>query len=122
MEYAYNGHLIDNKRVDLVAEEIIATYPQVSLIEAKEIAMLEGSISTPCNIDIIFNRLYNTMLIMSYNKNIVATIYQDLLMELEKYPNVSDIYYNITTAIGDYLMNIRPFPYLEEFMEAIWKF
>ena len=63
MNFEYNGHLLENDRIALVAKEIVDYYPQISIEKAKEAAMLEGKISSKKTIDDEFNRLYNLMLV-----------------------------------------------------------
>lgn len=58
MNYQYNGHLSEEERIELIATEIVKQYPEINDREAQKIAALEGSISTPCNFDMIFIRLY----------------------------------------------------------------
>ena len=52
MEYKYNGNLLEEDRIDLVANEIIMKYPEININNAKEIAMLEGRISEDKNLEI----------------------------------------------------------------------
>lgn len=117
MPYEYNGHLLEDERIELVANEIISKYPQIYYDKAKEIAMLEGRISTECNLEIVFNRLYNIMLISSDNKDIVSVVNKDLLEVLNNNKNDEkiDYYFAIAYEISDFLMNMRDFPLLDEF-------
>ena len=117
MKYEYNGNLLEEDRINLVAKEIITKYPQINLNQAKEIAMLEGKISTDCNLDIMFNRLYNIMLVMNNDINLVKTIYSDLINILKNNQNDAkiDYYYNVTLEINNFLKKERDFPYLDEF-------
>ena len=116
MRYEYNGNLLEDKRVDLVSKEIVSKYPEISLDEAREIAMLEGRISTNPNLEIVFTRLYNIMLIMSYNKEFVKKVYNDLINVLKVNSNDEKFvdYYNVSLEIANYLDNKREFPFLEE--------
>ena len=79
MGFEYNGNLLEDERISLVANEIIAKYPQVSMEKAKEAAMLEGKISTIKTINDELNRLYNIMLVNSDNKSIVSLVYKDFI-------------------------------------------
>ena len=73
MDYEYNGNLLEEDRINLVANEIINKYSQISLEKAKEAAMLEGKISNTKTVNDELNRLYNIMLVNSDNKEIVST-------------------------------------------------
>ena len=116
MKYEYNGNLLEDERIDLVSKEIISKYPEIDLEHAKEIAMLEGRISTIATLEIIFTRLYNIMLIMSYDKKIVKKVYDDIVDILKENSNDKKFveYYNVTLEIANYLDNKREFPFLEE--------
>ncbi len=117
MKYEYNGNLLEEDRINLVAKEIITKYPQINLKQAKEIAMLEGKISTDCNLDTRFNRLYNIMLVMNNDINLVKIIYSDLINILKNNQNdvKFDYYYNVALEINNFLKKERNFPYLDEF-------
>ncbi|MGN0974274.1 MAG: hypothetical protein ACI4OT_05975 [Bacilli bacterium] len=117
MKYEYNGHLLEEDRINLVANEIITKYPQISFEKAKEIAMLEGRISITPNLDIKFNRLYNAIFVLQDDKIQAKNIYKDivtLLNENEYNQNIS-YYCNITLEIANYLLNKRDFPLMNEF-------
>ena len=93
MNYQYNGHLSEEERIELIATEIVKQYPEINDREAQKIAALEGSISTPCNFDMIFIRLYHIMLIMNQEKEIVRKVYQDLLSYLMESPLTDKFYF-----------------------------
>ena len=117
MNYEYNGNLLEDERINLVANEIVNKYPQISFERAKEAAMLEGKISSPKTINDEFNRLYNIMLINSDNKEIVKIVYKDLLEVLK---NISieedrDNYINLIDGINEYLQNNDEFPFLSDY-------
>ena len=116
MKYEYNGNLLEDERVDLVSKEITSKYSEINLDEARQIAMLEGRISTNPNLEIVFTRLYNIMLIMSYNKEFVKKVYNDLINVLKVNSNDEKFvdYYNVSLEIANYLDNKREFPFLEE--------
>lgn len=116
MKYEYNGNLLEEDRINLVANEIINKYPQIDIIKAKEAAMLEGKISTNKDIEMEFNRLYNLMSVTNDNKEIVKLIYTDLINLLtNSKDNKKFNYYSIVFEIANYLNNEREFPYLNEF-------
>ena len=101
MKYEYNGNLIENDRINNVASDIISLYPEITINEANEIALLEGKISEDKNLDMQFNRLYNIMLVMQDNKNIVKVVARDLIDILNDNKNDYNIkyYYNIAYQI-----------------------
>ena len=117
MNFEYNGNLLEEDRINLVANEIVNKYSQISLEKAKEAAMLEGKISNSKTSNDELNRLYNIMLINSDNKEIVITVYKDFLEVLEK----SDIekdknnYINLVDGINAYLQNYAEFPFLSDY-------
>ncbi len=107
MKYEYNGNLLEDERINLVANEIISAYPQISFDNAKEAAMLEGKISTDKNFEMEFNRLYNIITIMKNDKNIVRIIYKDLvnlLVSNKEHEKIS-YYYEIALNISNFLMD-----------------
>ena len=117
MNYEYNGNLLENERILLVASEIINKYPKVNFEKAKDAAMLEGRISqNKTKIDEL-NRLYNIMLVNSNDKLIVATIFKDYLEILRINPdNLNNKYYYIAGNINYYLNDkIDEFPFINEF-------
>ncbi len=116
MKYEYNGNLIENDRINNVASDIISLYPEITINEANEIALLEGKISEDKNLDMQFNRLYNIMLVMQDNKNIVKIVVNDLINILNDNKNDNNIkyYYNIAYQVLRYLSNERDFPYIDE--------
>ena len=61
MDFEYNGNLLEDDRINLVANEIVNKYSQISLEKAREAAMLEGKISDYKTINDELNRLYNIM-------------------------------------------------------------
>ncbi len=116
MNYQYNGHLSEEERIELIATEIVKQYPEINDREAQKIAALEGSISTPCNFDMIFIRLYHIMLIMNQEKEIVRKVYQDLLSYLMESPLTDKFYFyqQVIIEIYRFLTDEREFPLLEE--------
>lgn len=117
MNYEYNGNLLEEDRINLVANEIINCYPQINIDQARQIAMLEGKISTDKNIEIEFTRIYNIMLIMNSDKLFLIKTYTDILDVLKKYSSDEkfDYYYNIAFAISNYIFGKGEFPLLNEF-------
>ena len=116
MDFEYNGHLLEEDRINLVANEIVTQYPSVSLDKAKEAAMLEGKISEKKSTSDELNRLYNIMLVNSDNKEIVELIYNDYLEVLHNNIDENiDIYMNLATEINDYLHNDSDFPFISDY-------
>lgn len=116
MKFEYNGNLLEDERISLVAKEILDTYPQISIKKAEEAAMLEGRISskiTPCD---VFNRLYNIMLVNSDNKNIVLLVYKDFLHLLkENRTEETNYFVSIADGINSFLQNYTQFPLLSDY-------
>lgn len=121
MKYEYNGNLLEGERINEVANDIVNKYPEININQAREIAMLEGSISTDYNVDMAFNRLYNIMLVTSENTNIVKRVYLDLvsLLSNNRDDERIDYYYNVTVEISRFLREEREFPFLDEFEELV---
>lgn len=118
MQYEYNGNLLEEDRINLVVNEITTAYPEIPIDKAKEIAMLEGKISTACNLAMVFTRLYNIMLIMSNDKSIVKRVSLDLFNILNVNANQNDgkidYYYQVLEQIYYFLNSEREFPLLVE--------
>ena len=118
MQYEYNGNLLEEDRINLIANEITTAYPEIPIDKAKEIAMLEGKISTACNLEMVFTRLYNIMLIMSNDKIIVKKVYLSLFNILNANANQNDgkidYYYQVLEEIYYFLNSEREFPLLVE--------
>ncbi len=115
MKFEYNGNLLEDERISLVANEIINKYPQVSIEKAKEAAMLEGKISKDKTVNDELNRLYNIMVVNCDNKNIVSLIYKDFL-NVFKNSNLEDNnYIYLINGINDYLQSYAEFPFLSDY-------
>lgn len=117
MDFEYNGNLLEDARINLVANEIINKYPQISLKKAQEAAMLEGKISSPKTINDELNRLYNIMLVNSDNKELVLTVYKDFfnLLNDTNIEKIKSTYLNLIDGINSYFQNYAEFPILSDF-------
>ena len=118
MKFEYNGNLLEEERINLVANEIIEKYPQVSMEKAKEAAMMEGRISDKKTIQDELLRLYNIMLVSSDNKDFVSFIYKDYLSILKEdcFSDENQIYMNLGDAIYNYIIGDNEFPFLSDFL------
>lgn len=117
MDFEYNGNLLEDDRINLVANEIVNKYSQISFEKAKEAAMLEGKISNPKTVSDELNRLYNIMLVNSDDKRIVTIVYEDFL-EVLKNSNIEedrDNYINLVDGINAYLQNNAEFPFFSDY-------
>jgi len=116
MNYEYNGHLLTDERVKLVADEIVACYPQISLENAKEAAILEGSISKEATAIDKLNRLYNIMLVSRDDKKIVSKVYKDYLNILNNTPYEEELakYVDLIDGIDTFLNNNADFPFISD--------
>jgi len=116
MRFEYNGNLLEEDRINLVAKEITDKYPQISIEKAKDIAMLEGKISSNKTVQDELNRLYNIMLINSDDKNIVTLVYKDFLNLLKnEYIEENNNYIYLVEEINNYLQNDGEFPFLSDY-------
>ena len=116
MRYEYNGNLLEEDRINLVAKEITNKYPQISVEKAKEAARLEGKISASKTINDELNRLYNIMLVNSDIKDIVILVYNDFLKLLRSGQiEEENIYFSLAEDINNYLQNYAEFPFLSDF-------
>lgn len=116
MDYKYNGNMLENDRIELVASEIIKKYPQIGIEKARNIAMLEGRISKKKNTEMQFDRLYNIMLMMQNDKNIVKLVCSDLvdiLKDSEENGNLK-FYFDVVFQILRFLSGEMVFPCLYE--------
>ena len=116
MKYEYNGNLLEDDRIDLVANEIIEKYPKIYIENANKAATLEKRISSNVTLTDKLNRIYNIMLVNSDNKEILISVYNDYLNLISKIDGEGyDKYYNIAQAIYNYLNNLSDFPYISDF-------
>lgn len=120
MKYEYNGHLLEEERVNLVAQEITNKYPKISYGKAKDIARLEDSISSEPSLKMEFNRLYNIIVVMQDDLGIVKKIFIDLTEVINKYKDDTNLkyYYDIMKELMGFIKKERLFPYLEEFKKS----
>ena len=119
MNFEYNGNLLEDERIEKVAQDIRKQYPEISLQQARNIAMLEGPISTPCDLPMFFERYYHIMLIMKDEKELVKKVFDDLILVLERnreHPKIEH-YKTVLIEILSYLNGLREFPYLKEFKD-----
>ena len=116
MMFEYNGNLLEDDRINLVAKEITDKYPQISIEKAKDAAMLEGKISSNKTVNDELNRLYNIMLVNCESKNIVTLIYNDFLKLLkEEHIEEDNNYIYLVEGINNYLQNYAEFPFLSDY-------
>lgn len=116
MMFEYNGNLLEEDRINLVAKEITDKYPQISIEKAKDAAMLEGKISSNKTVKDELNRLYNIMLVNCESKNIVTLIYNDFLKLLkEEHIEEDNNYIYLVEGINNYLQNYAEFPFLSDY-------
>ena len=112
MKYEYNGNLLEEDRVLLVAKEIMSKYPELNFLQAQMTARLEGYISDEVTPDDKLNRLYNIMLINQNDKKLISKVYQDyigiLKTELNKIKNYK--YITISNMLKDYIEGYTSFP------------
>lgn len=121
MKFEYNGNLSEEDRIHNVIRDIVCKYPEISTDQAREIALLEGRISEDYNVQMNFNRLYNIMLVLNQDINLVKKVYLDLVSLLTNNRDDKRIeyYYNVTLEISKYLNYERDFPFLDEFEDLI---
>ncbi len=117
MDFEYNGNLLEDDRINLVAKEITSKYSKIDLEKAKEAAMLEGRISDTKTTDDELNRLYNIMLVNSDNKNVVLIVYKDFLETLKKNYNEGkeNNYVYLVDDINAYLDGNTEFPFISDY-------
>ena len=115
MRFEYNGNLLENDRVNLVANEILEVYPNISIAQAKDIALLEGRISEDKKVSDELNRLYNIMLICKNDKNILLTVYKDFLSLLNNNKIENNIYMLLADGIDNYIKGYSTFPLISDY-------
>lgn len=118
MNFEYNGNLLEDERIDLVANEIISKYPSVNLDKAKEAAMLEGRISSAKTKENELCRLYNIMLVNSDNKRLVVEVFKDFSnVVIDCYrKGIKSNYLQLVDGIYDYLNGIIEFPIISDYI------
>ena len=114
MKYEYNGNLLEEDRVLLVAKEIMNKYPELNFLQAQMTARLEGQISDEVTPDDKLNRLYNIMLINQNDKKLISKVYRDytgiLKSELNQIKNYK--YITISNMLKDYIDGYTSFPFV----------
>lgn len=114
MKYEYNGNLLEEDRVLLVANEIVEKYPEINFLLAQMAARLEGYISSKVTPDDKLNRLYNIMLVNQNNKELIAKVYHDytgiLKFELSNIKNSK--YITIGKILNDFIEGYCAFPFM----------
>lgn len=114
MKYEYNGNLLEEDRVLLVAKEIMSKYPELNFLQAQMTARLEGYISDEVTPDDKLNRLYNIMLINQNDKKLISKVYRDytgiLKSELNQIKNYK--YITISNMLKDYIEGYTSFPFV----------
>ena len=114
MQYEYNGNLLEEDRVLLVAKEIMSKYPELNFLQAQMPARLEGYISDKVTPDDKLNRLYNIMLINQNDKKLISKVYRDytdiLKSELNQIKNYK--YITISNMLQDYIDGYTSFPFV----------
>ena len=113
VKYEYNGHLLEEERIEKVALEIVEKYPHVSMDQARDAARLEGRISTEKDALMQFDRLYNIMLIMEDDRRGMLPVYNDLVEVLKNNSEDENAerYFKLALGIQDYLKNNGEFPF-----------
>lgn len=117
MEFEYNGNLLEEERINLVATEILQKYPEVDTNRAMEAALLEGRISGRVTINERLNRLYNIMLVNRDNKGIVAKVFTDFknLLLGRSIDEYDSIYIRLCDGIISYLKDLSSFPFISDY-------
>lgn len=114
MKYEYNGNLLEEDRVLLVANEIVEKYPEINFLLTQMAARLEGYISSKVTPDDKLNRLYNIMLINQNNKELITKVYHDytgiLKFELSNIKNSK--YITIGKILNDFIEGYCAFPFM----------
>ena len=110
MQYEYNGNLLEEDRVLLVAKEIMSKYPELNFLQAQMTARLEGYISDKVTPD---DKL-NIMLINQNDKKLISKVYRDytdiLKSELNQIKNYK--YITISNMLKDYIDGYTSFPFV----------
>lgn len=115
MDFEYNGNLLEDERIEIVAREIIKCYPFIKIEKAKEAAMLEGRLSNDVTTNEKLERLYNIMLVNEDNKDIVFLIFKDFNELITSNPNETSKYYLLIEEINNYFNKSSKFPILSDY-------
>lgn len=118
MEFEYNGNLLEEERVDLVANEITKKYPSVSFYKAREAAMLEGRISDAKTPEDELCRLYNIMLVNKDDKKVVIEVFKDFYATVKECykNNITSNYLKVYEDIFEYLRGNLEFPFISDYI------
>ena len=118
MEFEYNGNLLEEERINLVANEIIKKYPNIAVDKAREAAMLEGRISSDKTNEDELCRLYNIMLVNRDDKKAVIEVFRDFYTVVKDCYNkgIESNYLKVYEAIFEYLRGNLEFPFISDYI------
>jgi hypothetical protein len=91
MKFEYNGHLNEMNRFISVAKEIVDYFPDIPMEKAMKIAALEDVITTECDSNMYFKRLYNILYIMQEEKNVFNIVLNELITTFKNFSGELDI-------------------------------
>lgn len=119
MEFEYNGNLVENERVELVANEIMKLYPEIDFSKAKAVAFLEEPITTSVNDVMHFKRLYNILMLCYNEKALFSKVLSDLNVIYRKIMNESSCFESVDVIMNElskFIIGERiDFPLISEF-------
>lgn len=128
MRFSYNGHLLENDRINEVCSDIIKSYPEIPLNLAILIAALEDPINSyEYNPIIEFKRLYNMLFVLHNDPfwdNTCNFIYirikkvYFIIISLALDNSELDFINNVMYELNSYFLKRRiDFPVISEFIE-----
>jgi len=114
MKFEENSNCSFEEKISMVSNEIIEAYPEISLKDAEEIAMLDETINKPANNDIKFMRYYYILLITHENLTLRKKILKEIT-ELAKKGFDDDKLYELFNEIYNFVSGKRiDFPLVSE--------
>ena len=111
MNFEYNGNLTYEDRIEQVSKEIKNIYPDISNVDY--IAALEPPITTKFDVDMLFRRLYNIILVNKEDYKIVNNVIHDMIVVLKTIKKDNEKYKNLIVSLIDYVNTSKNFPSFE---------
>ena len=118
MEFEYKGNLLEEERVNLVANEITKKYSDISIEKAREAARLEGRISEEKTNEDELCRIYNIMLVNRDDKKLVIEVFRDFYNVVKDCykKGIESNYLKVYEDIFEYLRGNLDFPFISDYI------
>ena len=116
MNYEYTGNCTLEEKVNIVSKEIMEAYPEITLKDARYIAMLDNKVTKEADGHIKFRRLYNILLITFSNTIIFNKVLKDMI---SAYNSIKDKTISETNLFEDIILfykgELETFPIISNY-------